>query len=212
MKIRIKPVLLVLAAILLTGCKQGQDSSELQTNTGRVYVTKEHVVSGVITHTYEDTGAVFDQQELQQEVEGFIAAYNEEQGQGSEGFVPVKLVSCAIEGLRGTLVVEYGTADNFISFGEGQTDDSNALTSLMVDTVAGGLTAGAVIDGSFVKPDGSSVSKDEVLKQSEYHLVAAEGSATIQTEGPIVYMSEGIELTDAFTAKVSEGMNYIIFK
>lgn len=212
MKKRTKLALLALTAVLSAGCKQSQKSSEIQVDTGRIYVSREHVVSGVITHTYEDTGAAFDQQELQNEVEGFITAYNEKHGQGSEGFVPVKLTSCTVDGQKGTLVIEYGTADNFIGFSNSQADDSHTVTRLMVDTVAGGLTAGAITDGTFVKPDGTAAAQEEILKQSELHLVAAEGSVTIQTEGTIVYMSEGTELSDAFTAKVPEGKSYIIFK
>ena len=212
MKKRSKLALLVLTAVLLTGCKSSQGSSEIQTDTGRIYVTREHVVSGVITDTYENTGAVFDQQELQSEVEGYIAAYNEEHGLSGEGSVPVKLISCSVDGQRGTLVMEYGTADNFIGFSASQTDDSNTLTGLMVDTVEGGLSAGAVTDRQFIKPDGAAVSYEEILKQSDLHFIATEGSATVQTEGAVVYMTEGVELSDAHTAKVPEGTNYIIFK
>jgi len=207
MKKRTKLALLALTAVLLAGCKSEQGSSEIQVDTSRVYVTREHVVSGVITHTYEDTGAVFDQQELQGEVEGYIAAYNEEHGLGGEGSVPVKLTSCSVDGQRGTLILEYGTADNLIGFAGSQADDSHTLTNLKIDTVASGIT-----DGSFIKADGSAVSKEEILKQPELHLVASEGSATVQTEGTIVYMTEGVELSDSYTAKVPEGTNYIIFK
>ena len=212
MKKRTKLALLVLSAVLLAGCTKDQKSSEIQVNTGRIYVSREHVVSGVITDTYEDTGAIFDQQELQSEVEGFIAEFNAEHGQGTEGFVPVKLTSCTVTGTTGTLVMEYGTAENFIAFSGVQSDDSHTVTGLTVDTVEGGMAAGAITDGSFIKPDGSTASKDEILKQSELHLVTVEGSATVQTEGQIAYMTEGTEMTDAFTAKVPEGKNYIIFK
>ena len=43
-------------------------------------------------------------------------------------------------------------------------------------------------------------------------MVVAEGTVTIQTEGRILYYSGAVELRDEYTAQVTGGTAYIVFR
>ena len=99
------------------------------------------------------------------------------------------------------------------SFTEQVQDEKNHVESLSVSTVADGLLAGKVADGKwFDVKKGSAVAVDEVMKKSKLSLVSVEGTATIQTEGAILYYSGDVILKDAYTADVSGGNAYLVFK
>ena len=50
------------------------------------------------------------------------------------------------------------------------------------------------------------------MKQSKLRLVSVNGAASIQTEGKILYYSGNLNLKDEFTAEVTDGNAYLVFK
>lgn len=61
--------------------------------------------------------------------------------------------------------------------------------------------------------DGKPASADSVKKKSRLHVARIEGTATIQTDGEIRYISEGVEYIDSRQVKtMPDTVSYIIFK
>lgn len=219
MKKRNKILLLALAAVLMTGCKPGDKTSEISTASSRIYVSRERAISSSVVYTSETAGISYSQEELNTFAEAAVIAYNEAKGAGSsvrntEGaaVLPVSLKSCTLEGQTGKLVFEYAGGDDLAAFSQATKDDSHTVTRLEVDTVANAEAAGRLTGAEFKKPDGSAAKLEDVVKQGEWSIVVLDGAATLQGQGAIAYVSDGVELTDDFTAQLPEGTHSIIFK
>ncbi len=50
------------------------------------------------------------------------------------------------------------------------------------------------------------------MKKKDLPMVIVTGTVTIQTEGRILYYSGAVNLKDEFTAQVTEGTAYIVFR
>ena len=55
-------------------------------------------------------------------------------------------------------------------------------------------------------------SLETVMKRKDLPMVVAEGTVTVQTEGRILYYSGAVELRDEYTAQVTGGTAYIVFR
>ena len=53
---------------------------------------------------------------------------------------------------------------------------------------------------------------ETVMKKKDLPMVIVTGTVTIQTEGRILYYSGAVNLKDEFTAQVTEGTAYIVFR
>lgn len=202
----------VLTAALLTGC-QGLmgGSAEFSPEVSSVYVEKDGAVLSALVEEFEDQ-AQYDQESFQAFLEETVSRFNEERGTGGSEQPSVTLRSCSLENGRAQAVFEYGGADDLLAFARETGDDSVAAEQLAVFTVADGLSRGEVIGTSFYKPDGSAVANETVTKQSGAMAVAVTGSVRLQTEGKILYVTEGVTLEDDNRAVTPEGTSYIIFK
>lgn len=219
MRKRNKILLLALASVLLMGCKTGDKTSEIGTDSSRIYVSSDRVISNSVVYTSEATGVSYSQEELNTFAEAAVIAYNEAKGAGSsarntEGAaaLPVSLKSCTLEGQTGKLVFEYAGGDDLAAFSQATKDDSHTVTRLEADTVANAAAAGRLTGAEFKKPDGSAAKLEDVIKQGEWSIVVVDGAATLQSQGAIAYISDGVQITDDFTAQLPEGTHSIIFK
>lgn len=205
-KVRIL-ILTLTAVMLLFGCgnKSGATST-FSPEQSSIFVRRDGAVSSALVET--DHKGTYDTAELKAYLEEQVASYNEERGSGS-----VTLTSCTLGNGKGIAVFDYASGADLYEFTTEMNDMANQAAELTVSTVAEGLVAGKVSDGTWVKAkDGSGVSVDKVTKQGELKLVALEGAVTVQTEGKILYYSGDITLQDDFTAVVAGGTAYIAFK
>ena len=66
---------------------------------------------------------------------------------------------------------------------------------------------------TFVDAKGNAVEAGKITSQSKLRVVSSQGPALIQTEGKVLYMSDGCTLVDEYTVQTpEEGSSFIIFK
>lgn len=205
--------------LMLAGCGQQGKAGTWNADTNSIYVDHAMGIKSAMVYTSEQDNDMYNQDELKAYAEAAVIDYNTENGaaalaQNSEGSekLPVALKSCKLEGKKGTLVFDYADGAHLVAFSEESGDNTHTVTDFSVMKVSDALVAGQLMDGTFVNKDGAAVSSDEVIKQSDCYAIAVEGAAKIQTEGVILYVTEGVTKTDSYTAVTPEGKHYIIFQ
>lgn len=202
--------LLASTAVLLYGCAGRIGENEgFQPESSSIYVSSDGSVSSAIVETYEKEN--YDDASLKTFLDGAVAEYTEEHpGQGEKPAVSLK--ECSVKNGKMTAVFEYASPEDMIAFGKKQQDDSIALTSMEVKAVSEALS-GESGTGNLVDSQNQAADLTEVMKEDRAVAVIAEGEGLIQTEGKILYVSEGTELDSSKNqAKVSGEKSYIIFK
>lgn len=219
MKKRRAAALVLALGLLLAGCGQKAKTGTWNANTNSIYVNHALEVASALVYTSENDNDTYNQDELKAYAEEAVVDYNTANGgaeasANSEGAakLPVALKSCTLEGKTGTLVFEYGSAEDFVKFARETGDNTHTVTALAVSTVADVLAAGTLNDVEFVNPSGKPVAQTDVTKQTGYYVVSVEGTAVIQVEGAVAFMTEGVSLRDSYTAVTREGTNLIIFQ
>lgn len=213
-KIKIALVALM-AGVLLSGCggRAGGTSTFAPTQSS-VYVSKDGSIMSAVVQTYDKSH--YDEAKFQLSMEEWVSTYNQANGaiaaakntEGS-GKLPVAVVSSSLAEGKATAVFEYASGEELYKFAENQHNTDN-LVKLNLTVVKGGMKPMSGV--TFVKPDGSSVKQDSVGKKGDFLLLSVEGTGVIQTEGKVLYMTEGSLRLDDFTVKTPEGQSYILFK
>ena len=202
-KIAVLTASVLLAAVWTAGCFKSSgntwDGSE-----NSIYVADDLSVQSAMIYTSEKDNELYSADGLAEFVREQIASYNEEHGSAK---LPAALVSSSLEGKTGKLVFAYGTPEDFVRFSEENGDDTHTVTSLQVlDTEETRLP-----DMSYKTPAG----KDADIRKAaakDSHMVLTEGSAKVYTEGKILYVTDGVEVTSDYSAVTPEGTGCIIFK
>ena len=99
------------------------------------------------------------------------------------------------------MILDYGDAQSVVDFSE---ESGIPITSLTVGPVGSGLPA-------LKKADGSAADSGEAAGSGGM-MVEAEGAVTIQTEGKILYITDGVTVVDDRTVRTPEGKSTVIFK
>lgn len=204
------------AAAMLFGCKA--EVSPFPPEQSSIYVNKAGEIYSAIVETYDAGKTYYNAAELKVLAEAEAASYNAANpivsgGVGESGNAAVVLNTCTLENGVAKVVYQYADGRNLSRFTELVQDEKNHVDSLTVSTVSEGILAGKVADGTWVHAKkGSAVARDVVMKQSKRSLVSVTGSATVQTEGEILYYSGDVILKDAYTAEISGGNAYLVFQ
>lgn len=211
------------AMLAAAGCGQKPDGDVWKADENSIYVTRAMEVESALTYTSPQANELYSREELENYAADAVSRYNQENGgqaaasntEGQEK-LPAALKSCTLEGQTGTLVFEYRTPGDFVKFAEATDDNTNTVTSLTVRRVSEELTAGGLADEKqYRKADGREAALEDVMKQSDYVVVAVEGAAAVYTEGNIAFVSgdgTSVSVTGSHRALTSEGKHYIIFK
>lgn len=222
-KINVAAVILavLLSAAMTAGCARSS-SSEFDPVQNSVFIKQDgSILSATVEHTQQD---YYTEENLKSFVEGKVSEFNAAQGKESAAYnkegsdkLPVALVSCSLSQGQGEqilkYVLEYSSADMMFAFTGTIRDEEMTLTSLATDSVENRLSKGDLVGDAFVDAKGQSVESSKVTSQSKLRVVVSEGPATIQTEGKVVYMTQGCTLQNAYTVTTSgEGVSYIVFK
>lgn len=207
---------IVLSGLLLYGCVGG-GSSTFPPEQNAVYVNRNGEIYTALVGAYDASHDYYDSEELKARAEEEAAAYNAEHPvsqTASEGVAAaVTLTECSLENGMAKLVFRYLTGEDLCQFTEVSQDEANHVESLHVSTVADGLKDANVAGGTWVDvKKNTTIDAGDIMKQSKLRLVAVTGAASIQTEGKILYYSGNLNLKDEFTAEVTDGTAYLVFK
>ena len=157
-------------------------------------------------------------------MEGRLSEFNAAQGKESAAYnkegaekLPAAIVSCKVEGADGAKtvksIVEYSSPEMLLALAGEIRDGEVKLAALATDSVENRLAAGDLVGSTFLDAKGNSVESGKITSQSKLRVVSSQGPALIQTEGKVLYRSEGCTLVDEYTVQTpEEGSSFIIFK
>ncbi len=203
----------LLAAVWTAGCS-GSSGGTWDGSENSIYVADDSSVQSAMVYTSEKENDLYSADGLAEFVKEQIAAYNEEQGAASEAEntegtekLPAALVTSSLEGQTGKLVFAYKTPEDFVKFSEENGDDTHTVTSLQVfDTEESKLP-----DLTYKTLAGKTADIRKAAEKGS-HMVITEGSATVYTEGKILYVTDGVKAKSEHSAVTPEGTGCIIFK
>lgn len=214
----------VMAGLMVYGCKgMPSEKNTFEPTVSSIYVTKDGTISSATVESYDKD--YYKQEALQEYVMSEVASYNQSLGAAAVAHnidgadpVPVAVTSCTMEDGKAVVIYQYLDSSVFRTFAQEYHDEANQTKAFGTDTVSGGRAQGWLADGSFVKVGkGTEVSdapQGELDKLSDERMIMVEAdhTVTIQTEGKVLYMTQGVTLTGTNTVQVPEGLHYVIFK
>ena len=197
------------AGILLAGCSAGGAGS-FSPDRSCVYITSDGDIKSALVLETEETFEA-DADELREFLESAVERFNEKTG-GSEGEeVPVSLDSCSVQDGEMPAVFGYRSAADLIAFRQSDEneDTSNSFTSIEVKSAADAGTAGWLA-GEFQTADGKAVSGLDITKEQKALAVNVQGGGVLETEGQVLYMSNGVETISDTAVTVPEGQTSVV--
>lgn len=210
-------ILIVLAALTITttACARGAAGTTFAPTTSSLYITSEGVITSATIQPYE--ADYYTEEGLRASTEEYLAAFNTAAGQSSvqQASQPATLKECTLSSGTAKLLIEFDTPASYLRFTEEYPDEEGPIQieSLDVVPVPDGLTKGYMVGQTFTSTDGKTVASGDVTKQTKLTVIAVEGPATIQTDGAIQYVSEGVTISGSNQVKTPEsGVSYIVFK
>ncbi len=214
-----KTVILAAAiAAMITGCS-GQSAPAFAPTESSLYITSEGAVTSAIIETYEEDYYTAD--ELKAYVEEVLVAFNGPNGMASaDGKAPqpfASLKECTMADGTAKLLIDFKNADAYLDFMEQYPDEESSIQikTLDVTTVSDGVTKGYIVGDTFTKlgKEQTTVSADEVMKQTKLYVAAIEGAALLQTDGNIQYISDDVTVVGTNMIQTPAGdVSYVVFK
>lgn len=214
-------LLLSLMLLVMGGCSKASKST-FEPKTSGLFVTQNNTLSEADMITYDQSQkGYYEEGELKAYVEEAVKAYNQKTASlnmayaeeaGEDQALPIAISQCTIGGGTATLILDYQSKEDYLAFKEKNTVKGITVTGLSLCTVEEAAADGSILTQKFTKPDGKAVDIKKVKKKKKAHVLYVEGGAQIQTEGEILFISEGVEMVDDYTVKTAEGTtSYIIF-
>ncbi len=140
---------------------------------------------------------------LRKTVQGWMDEYNK-----TAGRTAISIDRLKIENNKALLVVNYGSAQDFMAF-QGEYFDVKELKSM----TAAEASLQGLVTGSLKNFGGGSVSVSEALAGGRQRVAAISGKCLVITEDEILACSESLVPTDTYSVRVdSIDTVYIIFK
>lgn len=200
-----KMAALGLAALLaagLSGCGgRAAGGNEFAPAENSIYIAEDGKVSSAFVEPYEE----------EYYTEDSLKSYLEEALAGQYGDLNVTLRECAVENGSMKAVFDYGSPEDLVGFLADQKSEDLNLADFQVETVETALAEGTVTADALVgAADGSPVDFETLARQKGY-VVTVEGTASVCVQGEILYVSEGVEMTDG-TARVDGGPAFLVIR
>lgn len=206
---KVKAVLAVLLAVgLVAGCAGRGGTSTFEPKSSGIFVTGAGTFTTATVEKYENQD-YYSEEEWKAFLEENVAAYNAEHGDGA-----VRLQSCSMKDGTASMIFDYASGSDLVQFTAQYEDTANQVDVIDMVTVDQAMKDAGDNGILFIKTaDGKTASTDEIAKKKDYHVVVVEGKPVkLQTEGKIMYTSDGVNMNSSFIAETAEGKNYIIFK
>ena len=187
-------IILVLAVMLLSGCREATFDADENT----VYVKKNKTFIGALVEDFAEI--YYDADELRTFIDNEIKAYN-----ASVGAVNLEVSTYEVESNKAKLFINYTDAGDYAGF--------NGVT-FFAGTVEEALSAGYNFDASFIQvKDKGEVDSGTITSHNKYYVVITDEQNSIQVQGTIVYATSNVELVSKSVAKTPGGeIAYIVFK
>ena len=212
----------VMAVFAASGCARSDKGAVFDPDQSSIFVKKDgSVLSASVEHSDQN---YYSEEELKSFMEGRLSEFNAAQGKESAAYnkegaekLPAAIVSCKVEGADGAKtvksIVEYSSPEMLLALAGEIRDGEIQLAALATDSVENRLAAGDLVGSTFVDAKGNAVEAGQITSQSKLRVVSSQGPALIQTEGKVLYMSDGCTLVDEYTVQTpEEGSSFIIFK
>ena len=204
---------ILLLTLALNGCSGGTGKTAFAPTESSLYVTKEGTVTSADVETYEND--YYSADELKAYAEEMLTAF-ESGNQSGDSDKKAEITECTVKDGTAKLLITFPDAEEYIRFAEEYPDTESGIQieSLDVVSVADGVEKGYIIGSTFYKAgDGNTeVSAVDITKQKKLYVACVKGSAKIQTDGAVQYVSEGVTLTGNVAETPADGTSYIIFK
>lgn len=223
-KIRGKRALLAaaLAAVLASGCGGRAGSAGFAPDESSVYIKKDGTIKSASVE--RSSNDYYTAEGLEEAAAQAVSAFNEEQagraqaksGEGEEP-LPVEISQCTVKEQGGeqvlTCILDYDSADTFLAFNSRIQNPEAAFAALSTDSVENMVARGDLVGSDFVDARGREVESGKVTSQGSLRAVKVQGAGLFETEGKVMYATQGCSLTeDGGVLTPQEGVSYIIFK
>lgn len=202
---------LVLAAGVVMSACGPRTGSTFPPQQNAIYVSREGELYTALIESYDPSDTGYRAEELQAMASRELADYNSQYGT-PELPEPVAISQCAVEGGKASIVYRYASPEDLCRFTRFSQDTANHPDSLVITTNTAGLEDGKAEGGWIDARKNAAVTGREALKKKDLPMAVVSGAVTVQTEGKIVFYSGAVDLVDEYTAKVSEGTAWIIFR
>ena len=197
---------ILLLSLALNGCGGGNGTTAFAPTESSLYVTKEGTVTSADVESYEND--YYSADELKAYAEEMLTAF-ESGNQSGDSDKKAEITECTVKDGTAKLLITFPDAEEYIRFAEEYPDTESGVQIESLDVVS-------VADGveTFYKAgDGNTeVSAVDITKQKKLYVACVKGSAKIQTDGAVQYVSEGVTLTGNVAETPAGETSYIIFK
>lgn len=194
--------------VTAAGCSP--KTSAFPPNQNAIYVSRDGGLYTAIIEEYDPSDTGYSAQELRAMAEAELSEYNGEFASGADS-QPVSVVECTVAQGKASIVYQYAGPEDLCRFTDMSQDAKNHPESLLVTTNSAGIDGED--GGTWTDARKKEVaSLETVMKRKDLPMVVAEGTVTVQTEGRILYYSGAVELRDEYTAQVTGGTAYIVFR
>ena len=195
--------------VMAAGCAPKTSTFPPRQNT--IYVSRTGGLYTAIIENYDPLDTGYSAQELMDMAVEELSEYNAEYGAGADS-EPVSVAECAVSEGTASIVYKYAGPEDLCRFTDISQDAVNHPESLMLTTNSANI-AGEDIGGTWTdarKKEAASL--ETVMKKKDLPMVVVSGNVTVQTEGRILYYCGAVDLKDEYTAQVTEGTAYIVFR
>lgn len=222
---RLVCAMLALLLISAAGCGKGSDEAEQNRNNtyapeeAGIFVRADGTVTGANVEKF-DTDK-YSESGLKEFVQKNIETYNGQSGTiavedttyevGGED--AVKLNSLTVENDTATLLLDYKSCGDYLAFNAKDPEAAKDGGEIFwVKTVKEAAESGTDFSG-LRTAEGQEVTADEVKKNEGYYVAALDFATSMQLNGQIVYISDGVEAVDS-THVTTEGgkLQYVVFQ
>lgn len=208
---------MALAALWLGGCgKQGAPkAAEFTPQESCLYLTEDGGLISASVEPYE--AGYYTAEELEAYVKDALLAFNGADGAGEEAQA-AQFYSCVFDETNKTasLLIDFKDADTFLRFQEAYPEGEDRLSVERLELLsAAEAKEKGYLDGAFVTADGQkkAVPAGDLTKKSSYHAAVIQGNGKIETEGTLLYVSEGVTVTGENQAEImGDQMVCLIYK
>lgn len=204
---------ILLLSLALNGCGGGNGTTAFAPTESSLYVTKEGTVTSADVETYEND--YYSADELKAYAEEMLGVF-ESGNQSGSSEKKAEIAECTVKDGTAKLLIKFPDAEEYLRFAKEYPDTESGIRieSLDVVSVPDGVEKGYIVGSTFYKAgdENTEVSAVDITKQKKLYVVCVKGSAKIQTDGQVRYVSEGVTLNGSMAETPEGETSYIIFK